>query len=127
MLEPGAVVGIPYRGVRHEGLVVEAGDHDTARIVHASKRTGRVVEEPARIFRAGRTPELIGRAPHPAASIAYARACIGRPWTYVRNCQHFTREVTGLAISSPDASRIGWAAVGLSALVAVMGARWRPR
>lgn len=122
-LSRGDVVGIPYRGVRHEGLVVEPGTAESARVVHSSKRRRRVVEETARDFAAGRELTVIGRAPHPAASAAYARACIGRPWTYADNCQTFTREVSGLSISSPDASRVGWGALAAVAAVAFFGAR----
>lgn len=129
MLEPGAVVAIPYRGVRHEGLVTVAGDHDSARIVHSSKRVGRVVEEDARTFRAGRPLRVIGRAPHPPASIAYARACADarRVWTYADNCQTFTREVSGLTIPSPDAHRAGWTLAGLLGLAALVLRRSRHR
>lgn len=129
MLEPGALVAIPYRGVRHEGIVTTAGDEHTARVVHSSKRRGRVVEEDARTFRAGRELAVIGYAPNPAASIAYARACAdaGRPWTYSDNCQTFTREVSGLTIPSPDAHRAGWTLAGVLALAALVIRRSRHR
>lgn len=120
MLAPGDIVGIPYRGVRHEGLVTVAGDEDTARIVHSSKRRGAVVEEDGAAFRSGRPVQVVGRAVSPSASIAYARACIGRPWTYADNCQTFTREIAGTSHPSPDAYRAGWTVAGLLVLAAVM-------
>lgn len=126
-LDPGDVVGIPYRGVRHEGIVTVAGDEDTASVVHSSKRRGRVVEENAAAFRAGRSVELVARSPHPDASIAYARACLGRPWGYVNNCQSFTREVSGVSIPSRDANRNAWIAAGAIAAAAWWSARRRAR
>lgn len=120
LLSPGDIVGIPYRGVRHEGLVSVAGDEDTARIVHSSKRRGAVVEEDGATFRAGRSLSVVGRAVSPSASVAYARACLGRPWTYADNCQTFAREVAGTSHPSPDAHRVGWTVAGLLVLAAVM-------
>ena len=119
-LAPGDIVGIPFRGVRHEGLVAIQGSEDTATVIHSSKRRGRVVEEPAAVFRAGRPISIVGRAVSPSASIAYARACIGRSWTYADNCQTFTREVAGTDHPSPDARRVGWTVAGLLVLAAVM-------
>jgi len=104
-LEPGEVVGVAYRGVRHEGLVTVAGDQDNARVCHASKRRGVVAEEDAATFRAGRPIERIARSSSPTASIGYARATIGRRWTPVDNCQRWAREVAGTAHRSPDADR----------------------
>lgn len=122
---PGDIVGIDYRGVRHEGIVSEPGDDDGARVVHSSKRHRRVVEEDARQFRAGRVMQLVTRAPAPEASIGYARACIGRPWGYLDNCQAFTREIAGTEIPSRDAHRGAWLAVGAVALVAMVRAKGR--
>lgn len=126
-LDAGEIVGIDYRGVRHEGIVAEPGTDDTARVVHSSKRTGRVVEESAATFRAGRPLQRVARAPHPAASIGYARACLGRPWGYLDNCQAFTREVAGTSIPSRDAHRGAWLAVGAVALAAVLRVKHRAR
>lgn len=126
-LRPGDVIGIPYRGVRHEGIVSVAGTEDTARVIHSSKRRGRVVEESARVFRAGRMPELVARSPVPEVSIGYARACEGRPWTWLDNCQSFTREVSGVNIPSRDTNRNAWVAVGAIAATAWLSARRRAR
>ena len=119
-LEAGTIIGIDYRGVRHEGIVSEPGTEDSARVVHNSKRTGRVVEEDGATFRAGREVYQVALAPHPAASIGYARACVGRPWTYTDNCQKFTREIAGVSIPSRDASRVAWLAVGAVAFAAAI-------
>jgi hypothetical protein len=119
-LDAGAIIGIDYRGVRHEGIVSEPGTEDSARVVHSSKRTGRVVEEDGATFRAGRQVRQIAVAPHPAASIGYARACVGRPWQYANNCQTFTREIAGVSIPSRDASRVAWLAVGACAFAAAL-------
>lgn len=104
-LEPGDVVGISYRGVRHEGLVTEPGDENTARVAHASKRRRIVAEEDAATFRAGRPIERVARSSSPTASIGYARSTLGRPWTPIHNCQAWAREVAGTAHRSPDADR----------------------
>lgn len=124
---PGDIVGIDYRGVRHEGIVTEPGDDDGARVVHSSKRRRQVVEEDARTFRAGRAMELVARAPSPVASIGYARAAIGRPWGYIDNCQAFTREIAGTEIPSRDAHRGAWLAVGAVAAVAMFRVKHRAR
>lgn len=124
---PGDVVGIEYRGVRHEGLVTEAGDDDGARVVHSSKRRRSVVEEDARTFRAGRAMQLVARCPSPVASIGYARAAIGRPWGYFDNCQAFAREIAGTEIPSRDANRGAWLAVGAIALIATLRVKHRAR
>lgn len=127
-LRPGDVVAIPFRGVRHEGLVVAGGDLEAARVVHASKRRRRVVEEDARTFAAGRPVSVIGRAAHPPASVAYARAEVarGRRWTPLDNCQRFAREVSGLSYSSPDADRAGLLMVAaVAAAVLLRGRRLR--
>lgn len=119
-LDAGTIIGIEYRGVRHEGIVAEAGTEDSARVVHSSKRTGRVVEEDGATFRAGRQVHRIAVAPNPVASIGYARACLGRPWGYADNCQTFTREIAGVSIPSRDASRVAWLAVGAVAFAAAI-------
>lgn len=124
-LRAGQVVSIPYRGVSHEGMVTVAGTEDTATVVHSSKRRGRVVEEDGATFRAGRPVRVVGAARHPEASIAYARAELGRPWTYVDNCQAFTRRVSGLDVPSPDATRVGWFLAAAAVAVAAWGARRR--
>lgn len=113
-LARGDVVGIPFKGVRHEGLVVEPGDEDSARVVHASKRRGVVTEDSAREFRARRPISVVARARNPEASAAYARSLIGRPWRYWSNCQTFTRETVGRSLRSPDADR---AALGAAVLL----------
>lgn len=123
----GDILGIPYRGVRHEGLVSVDGTEDTARVIHASKRRGAVCEESVSEFMAGRPCRVIARSPHPDASIALARSMIGARWTYQDNCQAFTRRVSGLrALPSPDAPRVGFAVFAMVALAASLGHR-RPR
>lgn len=122
----GDVVGIPYRGVRHEGIV--STDGDAPLVVHNSKRRRGVVEEPMDAFASGRPVTLIGRAPAPAASVAFARAHVGaRSWRYLDNCQTFTREVSGTSIPSPDAHRAGWLAVAAIAAAALLSGRHHPR
>lgn len=113
-LRAGDIVAIPYRGVQHQGLVSVGGDVSTARIVHASKRTGVVCEESAEVFAAGRPLEVIARSPHPEPSIAYARSLIGEPWTYTKNCQTFARRVCGAPVRSRDAERVAVASLALA-------------
>lgn len=118
----GDVVGIPYRGVRHEGIVTTDGDSPL--VVHNSKRRGRVVEEPIEVFASGRPVSLVARAPAPGASVAFARAHVGaHRWSYADNCQTFTRTVSGTSIPSPDAHRAGWLAVAALAAAAFLGGR----
>lgn len=123
-LQVGDVVGIPYRGVRHEGIVSVAGDENTAQIVHNSKRRARVVEESAAIFRSGRPLTVITRSPCPDASVAYARSFIasGRPWRYLDNCQTFTREVSGTSIPSREANGLAFALLATIVTVAALRA-----
>lgn len=117
----GDVVGIPYRGVRHEGIV---SDEEGPLVVHNSKRRRCVVEEPMETFAAGRPVSLVARSPTPAASVAFARAHVGaQRWTYSDNCQAFTRRVSGASIPSPDAHRAGWLAVAALAAAAYLGGR----
>jgi len=117
----GDVVGIPYRGVRHEGIVT---DPAVPLVCHNSKRRRCVVEEPMEAFAAGRPVSLVARAPAPAAAVAFARAHVGaHRWTYTDNCQAFTRTVSGATIPSPDAHRAGWFAVAALAAAAFLGGR----
>ncbi len=90
-------------------------------VIHKSKRTGRVVEEPIDTFAGGSTVRVLGypgRLEAPEV-LRRARARIGEPWTYTQNCQRFTRGCHGVPSRSPDVERtavagaIGAALAGL--------------
>lgn len=106
---PGAIVQVRIQGVWHEGLIgeepVEAPRPRT--VIHKSKRTGAVVEEPLEDFASGFPVRVVG---YPgrlggAEVLSRARARIGEPWTVIQNCQRFTRGCHGVPSRSPDAER----------------------
>lgn len=125
-IEPGDVVGIAYRGVQHQGIVSEVGDGGV-RVVHNSKRRGRVVEEPIERFAAGRRVVRVGYpgALPPDVVVARARERIGEPWGYVRNCQRFTASVHGAPCRSRDADFGALAVFGTLSVVAITTRRYR--
>lgn len=118
----GDVVGIAYKGVTHTGIVshVEPGE---VRVIHKSKRRGRVEEESIGVFAGGRPVSRIGYPGHltPEEVVSRARARMGERWTYRRNCQRFCAEVHGAPMRSRDADKFGltifvsFAAVALAA------------
>lgn len=118
----GSIVRVRIQGVWHEGLIT--GAPGAARtVVHKSKRVGRVTEEPIEDFAAGGVVRVLGfpgRLPGEQV-IARARARIGEPWTWVHNCQRFTRGAHGVASRSPDLERTG-IAVAVGALGTFFGA-----
>lgn len=101
----GAIVQVRIRGVWHEGLIAEPGTART--VIHKSKRHGRVVEEPIDGFAHGATVRVVGYPGRLEAAevLRRARARIGEPWTYVQNCQRFTRSCHGVPSRSPDVER----------------------
>lgn len=121
----GAIVQVRIQGVWHEGILGE-GTTSTAKrtVVHKSKRTGRVVEEPIDTFGAGgrvRVGGYPGRLSG-AEVLSRARARLGEPWTWAGNCQRFTRSCHGVTARSPDVERTALGAmIGLT--IGLLGGR----
>lgn len=123
---PGAIVAVRIQGVWHEGLIAGAPGDEARTVVHKSKRTGAVVEEPLEAFRSGAVVRVMGYPGRLAGDevLRRARARIGEPWSWVNNCQRFTRSVHGVPSRSPDLERtvIGVAGGALaSALIGRIG------
>lgn len=97
----GTILAVKVKGVHHEGIATGEG-----RVIHKSKRTGRVVEEPLDGFAARRPVLVVGAAPDAETTIIAARARLGERWTHRRNCQRFVAEVSGVPRRSRDADRI---------------------
>lgn len=121
----GDVVGIAYKGVTHTGIVshVEPGE---VRVIHKSKRRGRVVEEPIGEFASGRTVRRVDYPGHlpPEVVVTRARERIGEAWTYRRNCQRFCAEVHGAPMRSRDADKFALTIFTVSAAVALAARRY---
>lgn len=121
----GDVVGIAYKGVTHTGIVshVEPGE---VRIIHKSKRRGRVAEESIGEFSAGRRVSRLGYPGHltPEEVVSRARARLGERWTHVNNCQRFCASVHGAPMRSRDADKFGLTIFGVFAAVAVAARRY---
>lgn len=96
----GTILAVKVKGVHHEGIATGDG-----RVIHKSKRTGRVVEEELTGFAAARPVVVVGYAPDPETTLAAARLRMGEPWTHRRNCQRFVAEVAGIPRRSRDADR----------------------
>lgn len=122
---PGDVVGIAYKGICHTGIVSEVSGSGV-RVIHKSKRRGRVVEEPLEAFAAGRPVERIGYPGHltPEEVVGRARARIGEPWEYRRNCQRFCASVHGAPMRSRDADKVVGATFGLLVTTIVVATRY---
>lgn len=108
---PGSIVQVRIQGVWHEGLIAEHGPART--VVHKSKRTGRVVEEPIEDFAAGARVRVGGFPGRLAGDevLRRARARIGEPWSWSANCQRFTRGCHAVPSRSPDVERTAIGAV----------------
>ncbi len=121
---PGAIVQVRIRGVWHEGLIAER-EPSPRTVIHKSKRTDRVVEEPIETFAAGGTVRVLGfpgRLEAPEV-LRRARARIGEPWTYTQNCQRFTRGCHGVPSRSPDLERTAIAGIAGAMLAGFLGTR----
>lgn len=102
---PGVIVAVHVRGVWHEGIATDGTDLDGLPIViHKSKRTGCVTEEPWRLFAPRARPIRIVGYPGRLSSadvLSRARATTGEPWTIVENCQRWARRCHGTPARSP--------------------------
>lgn len=121
----GTVVGAPVDvgGVEvvHVGLVTGALDWRTgdAMVISASKKHGRVVEEPMHDFSGGREVAAQGHLQSvvpPWEAIHRARSDLGQNWNlFGNNCEHFVRRWIGLPEVSPQL------AVGIAATLTLAG------
>jgi hypothetical protein len=121
---PGAILRVRIGSVWHEGIATERLDADACpTVVHKSKRTGVVTEDPFALFAPrSATCELVGYPGKlaPADVVARARARVGEPWTLRANCQAFTRSCHGCAPRTPEADDTAAAIGGLALLAARM-------
>jgi hypothetical protein len=126
MVAAGDVVGIPYRGVCHTGIVSHVGEAGDVRVIHKSKRRGRVAEESLAVFSAGRAVERLGYpgALPPGKVVERARARLGEPWSYRDNCQRFCASVHGAAFRSRDADTFALFLFGVFGATAVASRRY---
>jgi hypothetical protein len=121
---PGAIVQVRIQGVWHEGLIAE--EAPARSVIHKSKRTGRVVEEPIADFAAGATVRVMGYPGRLEGSevLRRARARIGEPWSWAGNCQRYTRGCQGVPSRSPDMERTAIAGViGAMLSASLLGGR----
>ena len=99
--EPGEVISIWHpQGYQHLGIYSGQG---TA--IHASKDFGCVVENPLYEFAGGRQIRRHGTSTRlqPWLVVENARRQIGRRYQlFSYNCEHFVREVSGFAPTSPQ-------------------------
>lgn len=100
-LEPGEVISVRHpQGYQHLGIYSGQGT-----VIHASKDVGCVVEHLLHEFSGGRQISRHGSSTRlqPWLVVENARRQIGRRYQlFSYNCEHFVREVSGFAPTSPQ-------------------------
>jgi hypothetical protein len=121
---PGVIVAVHVRGVWHEGIATDATDLDGLPVViHKSKRTGHVTEEPWRLFAPrGRTVRIVGYPGRLSGAdvLTRARATIGEPWSIVDNCQRWCRRCHAVPARSPTLEAVGGGGAGIVLAITTM-------
>lgn len=100
ILQPGSVVSMPKGPVRHVGIVDWHGA-----IIHASKKSGKVVRDPVEAFADGRPIRQEGYPGDlpPETVVARAEQWIGTPYRlFTDNCEHLVTHAHGLKRKSPQ-------------------------
>ena len=97
-VRPGDIVAAARLGYRHVGIVSDVTVAGAPTVISASKRTGRVVEEPWATFARGGAVRRVG---YPGTLpryvvVAQAREQIGQPWKLMNNCEHVANRAHGV-------------------------------
>lgn len=123
VLQPGDVVSVPvYLGtVRHFGVVSRVHWGSSVYVISASKKLGRVAEEPLHAFALGkdvtRHDDLTPAIPRTQV-VQRARSSLGESYgLWFDNCEHFVRGCLGLVRRSPQLAF--YLAIGLVAALVV--------
>ena len=122
ILQPGSVVSMPKGPVRHVGIVDWRGA-----IIHASKKSGKVVRDPVEAFADGRPIRREGYPGDlpPETVVARAEQWIGTPYRlFTDNCEHLVTHAHGLKRKSPQVQKaLVTAGMLLAAFIAARRAR----
>lgn len=123
-LLPGAVVGVRVGLITHVGIVTDRHVDGQPMVISNSMRSGRVEEEPWRVFQG---PFPLVSVTQPAALPAWqvlsrARQKLGTRWNlFSWNCEHFVAWAFGRNPQSPQL-RAGVIS-GLAALMLMLGGK----
>jgi len=115
-IKPGTVLKIWLNGYWHKGILLP-----DSRVLHASKRAGRVVIDTWAEFTGGRKVYIDGYPGKltPEEVIARARRFVGQPYRlFGDNCEHLVTQAHGLPKQSPQLRQ--WAAVAVITILAAV-------